>query len=203
MSTETTEKAMYYVWSKTENAGKVVQLDTSKQDGKWVYFTDGTKVNKGLMPEMLIQANSEEDANILSLDFGGIGGSAKDPEPVSVKETTQTKQVERRITDGKSEPTPEINIMMEMLKKMSKKNTATMPVNVNIPSMQVYEMLKDQMDVDSEELNEQIGLLVESQINNLKDQLKEQITSFITNYYKNDGTNTTNSPKQTPKKSDA
>ena len=201
MSTETTEKAKYYVWAKTENAGKVVQLDTSKQDGKWVYFTDGSKVNKNLITEMLIQANSEEDANTLSLDFGGTGRSVAAPEPV--KETTKTKQVEHIHTDVKSEPTPEINIMMEMLKKMSKKNAATMPVNVNIPSMQVYEMLKDQMDVDSEELNEQIGLLVESQINNLKDQLKEQITSFITNYYKNDGTNTTNSPKQTPKKGNA
>ena len=112
-------------------------------------------------------------------------------------ETAQVKpaQQERRITDGRSAPEPEVNVMMEMLKKISKKNVASMPVNVNIPAKEVYEMLQDQMDLDSDELNQQIGALVESQIDNLREQLKEQIETFITNYYKNE------SRKQTRTKS--
>ena len=69
---------------------------------------------------------------------------------------------------------------------MSKKNKAEMPVQVNIPSSIVYEMLQDQMDLEAEDLNEQIGLLIENQINNLQDQLRSQIKSFITKYYENE-----------------
>jgi predicted KAP-like P-loop ATPase len=72
---------------------------------------------------------------------------------------------------------------MEMLRKLSAKNHANMPVKVNIPSKEVYDLFKDQMDITKKDLNEQIGLLVESQIDNLRDQLKEQIESFIKNYY--------------------
>jgi len=39
------------------------------------------------------------------------------------------------------------------------------------------------MDITKKDLNEQIGLLVESQIDNLRDQLKEQIESYIKSYY--------------------
>ena len=65
--------------------------------------------------------------------------------------------------------------MLEMLRKMSTKNKADMPVSVNIPSKEVYDLLKDQMDTTKKELNSQIGELVESQIDNLREQLKEQI----------------------------
>jgi membrane protease subunit (stomatin/prohibitin family) len=77
----------------------------------------------------------------------------------------------------------EINVMMKMLRKMSAKNHASMPVNVNIPSKEVYDLFKDQMDITNKDLNSQIGLLVESQIDNLREQLKEQIESFVENYY--------------------
>jgi len=50
------------------------------------------------------------------------------------------------------------------------------------------------MDTTKKELNSQIGELVESQIDNLREQLKEQIESFIINYYNNGRTDdTTNS----------
>ena len=73
--------------------------------------------------------------------------------------------------------------MLEMLKKMSKKNTAEMPVSVNMPSQVVYEMLRDEMDLTKKELHENISLLIESQIDSLRDQLKSQIDTFIKNYY--------------------
>lgn len=184
----------FYVWSKTERLGDVVEVDHEKVDPKWLIFKDGTKINKGLINEMLLPANTAEQANSISKDFGGIGTSTSNelntktdvvqPAPIKVAEV-KTPEVK----------TPEVNVMMEMLKKISKKNKANMPVEINIPSKSVYEMLQDQMDLDPEELNTQIGLLVENQINNLQAQLKEQITNFITNYYENGRTNTTNPTK--------
>lgn len=177
MSEVKTENQIY-VWTKTEKAGTIVQLAEKQESKEWIYFTDGTRVGSKVLNEVLIPAKDEEDAKEISKTFGGIGGEV---EKTSTEKKSQ--KTERRITDGKSAPDPEINVMMEMLKKMSTKNQAEMPVLVNIPSNQVYEMLKEQMDLEDSDLNEQIGLLIENQINNLQDQLRSQIQSFITNYY--------------------
>ena len=179
MSEVTTEKQIY-VWSKTERAGQIVEVSEEQKDEKWLSFTDGTRVNREIVDEMLIGANNENDAIEISAAFGGIG------EGIENKKASPQPKQERKITDGKSEPDSTVNVMMEMLSKMSKKNRAEMPVQVNIPSIQVYEMLKDQMDLEDSDLNEQIGLLIENQINNLQDQLRSQIQSFITNYYTNE-----------------
>lgn len=182
MSEVTTEQI--YVWTKTERAGEIVFVSEKQKDPKWLQFTDGTRINKDIINEMLIAARDEEDAATISKTFGGLGTI----EPLTSEDKPTVRKItpseaKRRITDGKFEPDPEVNVMMEMLAKMSKKNQAEMPVKINIPSTQVYEMLKDQMDLEDSDLNEQIGLLIENQINNLQDQLRSQIQSFITNYY--------------------
>lgn len=175
-----------YVWTKTERAGDIVVVkENQEKNGKWLDFTDGTRINPDLVNEMLIAAKDEEDASNISKTFGGLG-NVQPPKEQGKESPKPNKVTERRITDGKSAPDPEVNVMMEMLAKMSKKNQAEMPVKVNIPSIQVYEMLKDQMDLEDTDLNEQIGLLIENQINNLQDQLRSQIQSFITNYYTNE-----------------
>lgn len=187
MSTEVKDKQeeIWYVWTKSERVGDIVQPAETQDDAKWLKFTDGTKINKSLVGEFLFTAKSEREASNYSKDLGGLG-NVNNKAPVKLnKPNTDTKQ-ERRITDGKSAPTPEVNVMMEMLKKISKKNKAAMPVEVNIPAKEVYQMLQDQMDLEAEELNSQIGLLVESQIDNLREQLKEQIETFISNYYTNE-----------------
>lgn len=185
MSEVTTDQQIY-VWTKTERAGDIVVVkENQEKNGKWLDFTDGTRINPDLVNEMLIAAKDEEDASNISKTFGGLG-NIQPPKTQGKELPKPNKVTERRITDGKSAPDPEVNVMMEMLAKMSKKNQAEMPVKVNIPSIQVYEMLKDQMDLEDTDLNEQIGLLIENQINNLQDQLRSQIQSFITNYYTNE-----------------
>jgi hypothetical protein len=82
--------------------------------------------------------------------------------------------------------------MLEMKKKISAKNTITMPLELNIPSKQVYELFKDQMDITKADLNEQILALVMSQINNLQEQLKPQAEEFIKQYYNGKSRTTTN-----------
>lgn len=173
---ETQEAQVYYVWGKTERAGDIVQEDTSVNDPKWMNFTDGTRCNRELIDEILLRTSSEEEAQNLAISFN--------PNKAMVSGTSKsTPKQERKVAETKSTPEPEVNVMMEMLKKMSAKNKAKMPVQVNIPSKQVYDLLKDQMDITKKDLNEQIGLLVESQIDSLRDQLKEQIESFIKDYY--------------------
>jgi hypothetical protein len=199
------QKQLFYVWTKTERAGQIVSPILEQNDPKWLKFTDGTRVNKSLVKEYLLLAPTEKEANSMAQTLGLTAMNSFD----SPNATTATEPItapvvikEEPKVEYKSEPKAEINVMMEMLKKMSKKNTAAMTVNVNIPAVEVYEMLKDQMDVTAEDLNENIVALVESQINNLKEQLNEQITTFIINYYNNGTTNTT-SPEQKTEKSDS
>ena len=73
--------------------------------------------------------------------------------------------------------------MLEMLKKISAKNSISMPMDLNVPSKEVYDLFKDQMDITKADLNEQILELVLSQIDNLQEQLKPQAEEFIKNYY--------------------
>lgn len=190
MSTETKDKKeeIWYVWTNSERIGEIVKPLEEQKDPTWFKFTDGTQINKSLIKEYLMPARSEREAIIYAKDLGlaaNVKGAVQNSEPAAqVLPTPQAN--ERRITDGRSTPQPEINVMMEMLKKMSRKNRAAMPVEVNIPAREVYQMLQDQMDLEADELNEQIGLLVESQIDNLREQLKEQIVTFISNYYNNE-----------------
>jgi len=183
--TKDKQKEIWYVWTKSERAGDIVQPAQTQDDPKWLKFTDGTKINKKLVKEFLFSAKSEEEASTYSKDIGGLGNfSTKDSkDPVKPDNPNTEVKQERKITDGKPASAPEVNVMMEMLKKISKKNKAKMLVEVNIPAKEVYQMLQDQMDLEAEDLNSQIGLLVESQIDNLREQLKEQIETFISNYY--------------------
>lgn len=180
---EVKQEEIYYVWSSTERIGQIVQVDHNNIDPEWINFTDSTRINPSLIDEFLLPANTLQSANQISKDLGGLGSSL-----VNTKESPVTPAVIKATPKAvaiAAPPVEEVNVMMEMLKKMSKKNKAEMPVLINIPSNSVYEMLKEQMDLEEADLNEQIGLLVENQINNLQEQLREQITIFITKYYTN------------------
>jgi hypothetical protein len=177
---EAVEQPTMYVWGKTERAGNIVTVDESKSDNKFIAFTDGSRCARNLMGEMLLEARNEEDAKTLSLGFNPTGSGVKD---IATTSTANSQNTPNTASKKESTTSSEVNVMMEMLRKLSAKNHANMPVKVNIPSKEVYDLFKDQMDITKKDLNEQIGLLVESQIDNLRDQLKEQIESFIKNYY--------------------
>ncbi len=191
---QATQPRYFYVWVKSERVGQIVEIDTSKNDNAFIDFTDGTRCNRTLIDEYLLPASSEDQANLIAKDFGAIttyldptDGSPVRPrrDPENIDEGSPVRP--RRDPEAYEE----INVMQEMLKKMSAKNKADMPVKVNIPSKEIYALLKDQMDITKKDLNAQIAALVESQIDNLREQLKEQIESFITNYYNNGKQNTT------------
>lgn len=167
-TSNTKEKVKIYVWAKTERAGDIVTV--SGTDGKFTVFTDGTKCATELIGEMLIEARDENNANSLAKSF--MTNTPDVANPVIEAKTTTTTQT-----------TTEVNVMLEMLKKISSKNTITMPLQLNIPSIEVYDLFKDQMDITRADLNEQILALIESQINNLQEQLKPQAEEFIKQYY--------------------
>ena len=170
MSTETQEqvKPKVYVWAKTERAGDIVTVKGT--EGQFTTFTDGTKCATSLIGEMLMEAKDENNAKNIARDFGTVVAEPqRNPEPIV--ETKATK------------PAGEVNVMLEMLKKISAKNTISMPLELNVPSKEVYDLFRDQMDITKEELNTQISALVLSQIDNLQEQLKPQAQEFIKTYY--------------------
>lgn len=167
-----------FIWTKSERAGDIVTEDIENIDSKWLNFTDGTRINKSIVSEYTLQANTVEEAKRLAKPFG----LTYDDSKVILNETV-SEVAEAKEETASTSQTEEVSVMLEMLKKMSKKNTAEMPVSVNMPSQVVYEMLRDEMDLTKKELHENISLLIESQIDNLRDQLKSQIDTFIKNYY--------------------
>lgn len=170
MSTETKEqtKPKMYVWARTERAGDIVTVEST--EGQFTIFTDGTRCATALIGEMLMEARDEANANNIAKSFNvEVVEPQRDPEPVVETKATQ--------------PTGEVNVMLEMLRKISAKNTISMPLELNIPSREVYDLFRDQMDITKEELNTQILDLVLSQIDNLQEQLKPQAQEFINKYY--------------------
>lgn len=167
----TEQKEKIYVWSKTERAGDIVTVD--KVEGEFTLFTDGTQIFTNMIDEVLLEARDESQALNISQPF---------LTPDVVAEPTPVDD-----TPAKAKPTPskndKVDVMLEMLRKVSAKNTISMPLEINIPSHEVYELFRDQMDITKEDLNNQILALVLSQIDNLQEQLKPQAEEFINKYY--------------------
>ena len=185
------ETNQFYVWVKSERSGEVVEISEIQTDKEWLEFTDGTRCNINVVTEFLLPASDIDQAHQIAKDFGGIvSENTESARPVRPKRDAEPEAARPVRPRRDAEPVAEINVMQEMLKKMSAKNKASMPVKINIPSKEIYALLKDQMDITKKDLNGQIGALVEDQIDNLREQLKEQIESFINNYY-NGRTNNT------------
>jgi len=183
MATKEREPGIF-IWTKSERAGQVVTEDIEKVDRQWLYFTDGTRINKQILNEFTMRAKSLEEAKRLAEPLGlSVLETSSKPKVTKAKSEPKVSQPVAEPVQATEEPKAETNVMLEMLKKMSKKNTADMTVTVNIPSKSVYKMLKDEMDLSEEELHDNISQLIESQIDNLRDQLKSQIESFTKTYY--------------------
>ena len=175
MATKEREPGIF-IWTKSERAGQVVTEDVEKVDKQCLYFTDGSRINKSLINEYTLKASTLDEAKRLAEP---LGLTTMERGQASTKTETKTEVKVKTMPEHATET----NVMLEMLKKMSKKNSADMPVSVNIPSKSVYKMLKDEMDLTEDDLHENISLLIESQIDNLRDQLKSQIETFIKSYY--------------------
>lgn len=184
-----TGNRQFYVWIKSERVGQIVEVAELQDDVAWLKFTDGTQCNSQITNEYLLPASSEDQANMIARDFGGIttftNQATEDATPVRPRRDLEPVDA-TPVRPRRDPENEEANVMREMLRKMSTKNKADMPIKINIPSKEIYALLKDQMDITKKDLNSQIIALVEDQIDNQRDSLKEQVETFITNYY-NDG----------------
>ena len=168
MATEKQQKR--YQWTKGDRFGDIVTVAEDQQDGKWLYFEDGSRINPNLIDEFLLEVRNDREV----LDVNNTQPTIQNqPEPV---QPTVEKQVE----------TKEPSIMGKMIMKMSKKNVVNVPlqINISIPTQQLYGMLSEGMEED--DLNEEIMevALQQIEIDNLTEYLKENISSFLSEYYK-------------------
>ena len=168
MATEKQQKR--YQWTKGDRFGDIVTVAEDQQDGKWLYFDDGSRINPDLIGEFLLEVRNERE--VLNVD--NIQPAVQN-QPEVVQPTMQ-QQVE----------TKEPSIMGKMIMKMSKKNVVNVPlqINISIPTQQLYGMLSEGMEED--DLNEEIMevALQQIEIDNLTEYLKENISSFLSEYYK-------------------
>ena len=165
-----------YQWIKGDNFGKVVTVAEDQQDGKWLYFEDGSRINPNLVQEFLMVVKNEKDVLQVSNDTSMLQtGPVQDQTPTVA--TNTSSPVEPQAT----EPT----IMGKMIMKMSKKNVVNVPIqiNINIPTPELYAMLASGME--EEDLNEEIMAvaLQQIEIDNLTEYLKENISTFLSEYY--------------------
>lgn len=168
MATEKQQKR--YQWTKGERFGDIVTVAEDQQDGKWLYFEDGSRINPNLIDEFLLEVRNDREV----LDVNNTQPTVQN-QPEAVQPTVQN-QVESK----------EPSIMGKMIMKMSKKNVVNVPlqINISIPTQQLYAMLSEGMEED--DLNEEIMevALQQIEIDNLTEYLKENISSFLSEYYK-------------------
>lgn len=168
MATEKQQKR--YQWTKGDRFGDIVTVAEDQQDGKWLYFEDGSRINPNLIDEFLLEVRNDREV----LDVNSTQPTVQN-QPEAVQPTVQN-QVESK----------EPSIMGKMIMKMSKKNVVNVPlqINISIPTQQLYAMLSEGMEED--DLNEEIMevALQQIEIDNLTEYLKENISSFLSEYYK-------------------
>lgn len=162
-------KEVKYQWIKSDRFGDVVTVDNTVEDTKWLYFTDGSRINPDLVDEFLLKIDRDRD--LLKVD-NPVNENKQDSKPTTVPQVEET-------------PVKEASIMGKMITKMSKKNVVNVPIqlNINIPTPQLYAMLTEGME--EEDLNDEIMevALQQIEIDNLTDYLKENISTFLSQYY--------------------
>lgn len=164
-----------YQWTKSEYIGKVVVVSEEQPDDKFLQFTDGSRINKTLISEYMMEVPTGtkgiNDLDILQT------GPVQDQTP-----TVATNTSAPVITQPAAK---EPSVMGKMIAKMSKKNVVTVPVqiNLNIPTVDIYNMLSGGME--TEDLNEEIMevALQQIEINKLHDYIKENVAQFLQEYY--------------------
>ena len=59
MATEKQQKR--YQWTKGDRFGDIVTVAEDQQDGKWLYFDDGSRINPNLIDEFLLEVRNDRE----------------------------------------------------------------------------------------------------------------------------------------------
>ena len=66
MATEKQQKR--YQWTKGDRFGDIVIVAEDQQDGKWLYFDDGSRINPDLIGEFLLEVRNESKSLVYHAD---------------------------------------------------------------------------------------------------------------------------------------
>jgi hypothetical protein len=187
-NTEQLEKTRVFQWIKGDSFGKVVTL--KEEDSEFLYFTDGSQIYKTVAKEFLLESL---DGDMPLPDAKPLGNGSKVNSRTSiiaenVYEDKSPTQISQQIPQQISQQTPEETPLEQLIVKLSKKNSTTLnvPVELNLPRKEIVDLLVD----NSEEYDRDavLAIIVETtlnkiNINTLRETLKEQINSHLKNYY--------------------
>jgi flagellar basal body-associated protein FliL len=190
-NTEQLEKTRAFQWIKGDAFGKIVTLKS--EDSEFLYFTDGSQIYKSVSGEFLIESEDGDtplpDTKVTLSDLNINKGNSKTSIIAeNVYEDKSPTQISQQIPQQISQQTPEETPLEQLIVKLSKKNSTTLnvPVELNLPRKEIVDLLVD----NSEEYDRDavLAIIVETtlnkiNINTLRETLKEQINSHLKNYY--------------------
>jgi hypothetical protein len=190
-NTEQLEKTRAFQWIKGDAFGKIVTLKS--EDSEFLYFTDGSQIYKSVSGEFLIESEDGDtplpDTKVTLSDLNINKGNSKTSIIAeNVYEDKSPTQISQQIPQQISQQTPEETPLEQLIVKLSKKNSTTLnvPVELNLPRKEIVDLLVD----NSEEYYSVavLAIFVETtlnkiNINTLRETLKEQINSHLKNYY--------------------
>lgn len=171
---DTKEEVLKFQWKKGDNFGQVVEVE--KEDDKFYYFTDGSKIFKEVSPEFL------EKVVDGVLPFPGA-------DAINIKRASTAKKTQASI---KEEPKDKTVVKPQselhgLVTKLSKKHVIPFEprLNLNVISQEMFKMLVESADENPKQLIDTITDVAMDQIeiNKLKEYLQQEITNFLNNYY--------------------
>jgi hypothetical protein len=169
------KQVVRYQWIKGEKFGNIQIVADEQPEAQFIYFTDGTRIFKNVLPEFLIEVKSDKE--VLKTDGALMADDAQNQTPTVVTNTSTPVAVETVVE------TP--TVMGNMIMKMSKKNVVQIPININIniPTPSIYGMLLEGME--EQDLQDEITkvALQQIEINKLQDYIKENVNTFLSDYY--------------------
>jgi len=169
------KQVVRYQWIKGEKFGNIQIVADEQPEAQFIYFTDGTRIFKNVLPEFLIEVKSDKE--VLKTDGALMADDTQNQAPTVVTNTSTPVAVEPVVE------TP--TVMGNMIMKMSKKNVVQIPININIniPTPSIYGMLLEGME--EQDLQDEITkvALQQIEINKLQDYIKENVNTFLSDYY--------------------
>lgn len=167
-----------FQWIKTERRGDISRFSHLLEENgiEWICFQDATRVNSAFLGDVILLHESETDA--VAVDGSYV--PPVEPEAVVSSETY------RRLTEGLEEApknvykqAKEMHPVNAIFEKAKKRNVKlTIDVNVKIPALDVYSVIRDNFENVDDILIENVISQVEGKV--LKDAIRVTLLNMYT-----------------------
>lgn len=185
-------KELTYQWTKGDLAGTVEIFDNN--DGNWITFKSGRRINVELFNEYLFDTSSGSVDNFMGVT--GVNFVQDDNNYSSQKSNTvptnESVQVNSNIPNTsnvapQNQPIvkPQLTPVQILLTQATKESTKIdITISIDVPKKSVYSLIKDAFDntnIDEEILN---TIYIEINNNEFKENIKKQIEEKLKIHYK-------------------